>query len=221
MTIADWLMIGAVLLAPLIAVQVQKWLEYWREKRMRKINVYKTLMSTRAARLDPSHVTALNMIDLEFQEKPVIEKWREYMDCLGGAPQIPPTDALEKERDKYQNDLKVWSEKYDDKFIDLLYEMGHVLKYKFDKVHLKKAIYHPQGLSNLEMEQQIFRKAAISFLSGHHAVNMNVTSVPSSSEEVEKVQTALRQYALDLIEGKRAIPVAISTREEQDGNPRP
>ena len=69
MTISDWLMIIAVLLAPLIAVQVQKWLEHHRENRERKLRVFKTLMATRAATVSPDHVQALNMIDLEFSGK--------------------------------------------------------------------------------------------------------------------------------------------------------
>jgi hypothetical protein len=139
MTIAEWMMIAAVLLAPLIAVQVQKWLEGWREKKERKKQIFTTLMATRATRIDPSHVTALNMIDLEFKETSVLEKWREYIDCLAEAPEIPTTDSSEEIQQAYKSDLKNWNVRHDDKFIDLLYEMSRVLKYKFDKVHLKKS----------------------------------------------------------------------------------
>ena len=57
-TISDILMIGAVLLAPLIAVQVDKYLEKKRNKKERKLNVFKTLMATRGKILDPRHVEA-------------------------------------------------------------------------------------------------------------------------------------------------------------------
>jgi hypothetical protein len=50
MRITDWLMIVAVLLAPLVAVQVQKILERYREDRERKLNVFKTLMASRLNR---------------------------------------------------------------------------------------------------------------------------------------------------------------------------
>ncbi len=211
------MMIVAVLLAPLIAVQVQKWLEGWREKKERKKQIFTTLMATRATRIDPSHVTALNMIDLEFKETSVLEKLREYMDCLAEAPVIPVADSSEEIRQTYKNDLKNWTSRHDDKFIDLLYEMSRVLKYKFDKVHLKKGIYYPQGLSDLEIEQQIFRRAAISFLGGQHSVKMNVTGFPrkKESEEVVQMQAKLREYILDLIEGKKSIPVSMSSEEEE------
>lgn len=182
MTIADWLMITSVLLAPLLAVQAQKWLESWKEKKERKKQIFKTLMSTRATRLDPSHVWALNMIDLEFEEEPVREKWVEYMDCLIDVLEIPAVDASEAEQQAYNNDLKTWNDKHDEKFIYLLYEMSKVLKYKFDKVYLKNSVYYPRGLSELEVEQRLFRRAAISFLSGHHPVKMDVTDFPYQNE---------------------------------------
>jgi hypothetical protein len=53
MTLAEILSVVAVLLSPLLAVQVQKWLEQYREKRTRKIALFETLMATRAARLSP------------------------------------------------------------------------------------------------------------------------------------------------------------------------
>ncbi len=38
----------------------------------------------------------------------------------------------------YKSVLNNWTGRHDDKFIDLLYEMSRVLKYKFDKVYLKE-----------------------------------------------------------------------------------
>ena len=90
MRITDWLMIVAVLLAPLVAVQVQKILERYREDRARKLNVFKTLMATRAATISAQHVQALNTIDLEFQGKKykaVTDSWKTYLDHLISLPE--------------------------------------------------------------------------------------------------------------------------------------
>lgn len=78
MTIADWLMIAAVLLGPIIAVQLTRYLDNKKEERERKLQVFKTLMATRAYTVSWDHVVALNRIDLEFdkddkKEKAVIE----------------------------------------------------------------------------------------------------------------------------------------------------
>lgn len=59
-------MIAAVILGPILAVQVQKRIEKLREKWGRKNHLFQILMSTRASRLSPDHVQALNMIDLVF-----------------------------------------------------------------------------------------------------------------------------------------------------------
>ena len=80
MTISDWLMISAVLVGPVLAVQVQKWMECWREGKGRKVDLFKSLMTTRGTTLSPRHVEVLNMIDLEFSakrhsERRVMDAW--------------------------------------------------------------------------------------------------------------------------------------------------
>ena len=93
MTVSDIIMVIAILLAPLLAVQIQKWIEIFRETRQRKLYVFHTLMATRAARVSTEHVQALNMIDIIFYkdkaEKPVREAWKKYLDHLN-TPPLPP-----------------------------------------------------------------------------------------------------------------------------------
>src|SRR5690606_30511050 len=91
MAIHEIIMALAVLIGPISAVQIQKWLEKNRDNRSRKVDIFKTLMTTRATRVSIDHVEALNMIDLEFNgqgyEK-VITAWRNYHDHLtNGDPQ--------------------------------------------------------------------------------------------------------------------------------------
>ncbi|MCH8041014.1 MAG: hypothetical protein IH977_11825 [Nitrospinae bacterium] len=68
MTLANWLIIAAILLGPLIAVQVTRYLDNKKEVRERKLSVFKTLMATRAYVVSWDHVVALNRIDLEFDK---------------------------------------------------------------------------------------------------------------------------------------------------------
>ena len=56
MTISDTLIILATLLSPLIAVQVQKWIEHSSETRNQQRQVFYDLMATRATRVAPKHV---------------------------------------------------------------------------------------------------------------------------------------------------------------------
>lgn len=88
MTISDWLMIIAVFLGPIIAIQLTRFLDNKKEERERKLGIFKTLMATRAYAASWEHVGALNRIDLEFKnnnqkEKTVIDAWKAYHDLLG------------------------------------------------------------------------------------------------------------------------------------------
>ena len=93
MRLVDWLTITAILLGPIIAIRITRYLEKGRDDYARKERIFKTLMATRATRLSGDHVQALNMIDIEFYEKKkwkrngrnraVVEAWMEYHDWLG------------------------------------------------------------------------------------------------------------------------------------------
>src|SRR5690606_25172987 len=120
MTIADWLMILAVLSGPVVAVSLRRYLDNKKEIRERKVNLFKTLMATRAYNVSWSHVEALNKIDLEFdsknkKEKAVIEAWKEYLDLLNNTT-IP---------------MDQWGIKRVDLLVELLHKMAKVLDYDF------------------------------------------------------------------------------------------
>ena len=69
-----WITILAIILGPILAVQVQKYIENKKETRNKKMQIFKALMATRATPLYPAHVEALNMIDIEFyNDKNVVE----------------------------------------------------------------------------------------------------------------------------------------------------
>lgn len=52
----DWITIAAVVAGRILAVQAQKCVEALRERKQRRLKIFKTLMSTRAVRLDREHV---------------------------------------------------------------------------------------------------------------------------------------------------------------------
>jgi hypothetical protein len=118
MTIADWLTSSAILLDPIIAVQLARYLDNQKEERERKLQVFKALMATRAYTVSWHHVVALNRIDLEFdkdnkKEKAVIEAWKAYLDLLGDKNMLP----------------EQWAVKRIDLLVELLHKMAQVLDY--------------------------------------------------------------------------------------------
>lgn len=148
--VTDLAVVFAALLSPLIAVQVTEWIRRNQEARNRKLHVFRTLMSTRAASLAPTHVEALNLIDIEFQvsvaeEKKVVDAWKLYHAHLGDQ-QYPPEQ---------------WPVRKAELLVDLLYEMAVSLGYDFDKAHIKSSSYYPKGYGETEEEQHRLRRAIL------------------------------------------------------------
>lgn len=174
MTIADGLMILSVLVGPIIAVQLTRYLDNKKEIRERKLQVFKTLMATRAYTISWDHVVALNRIDLEFdrnnrKEKAVIEAWKEYLDLLGN------------------KDISVeqWAVKRIDLLVELLHKMAQVLEYDFDKTHIKNSSYSPIAHGTIEEQQQALRKGLVELLEGKRVVPMFVTNLPTLPPDQE------------------------------------
>src|SRR5581483_8627967 len=96
----DIAIVGATLLGPILAVQAQKVVERWRSDNERRTRLFKVLMATRTARLSPSHVEALNMINIEFpaaarKYKKVRSAWRAYLKQLSEQmPEDPNENAV-------------------------------------------------------------------------------------------------------------------------------
>jgi hypothetical protein len=169
MTIADWLMISAVLLGPIIAVQLTRSLDNKKEERERKLQVFKTLMATRAYTISWDHVVALNRIDLEFdkdnkKEKAVIEAWKAYLDLLCERSLMP----------------EQWAVKRLDLLVELLHKMAQVLDYDFDKTHIKNSSYSPVAHGNIENEEKAIRTSLIEVLEGKRSVPMQVVNWPQN-----------------------------------------
>jgi len=166
-TIADWLMIFAVLLGPIIAVRLTRYLDNKKEMRERKLAVFKKLMATRAYAISWDHVEALNRIYLEFDkneknEKAVIDAWKEYLDLLGNKQLTP----------------EQWTVKRVDLLVELLHKMAIVLEYDFDKTHIKNSSYSPMAHGELEEQQAAIRKGVIEVLEGKRPVPLFVTNLP-------------------------------------------
>lgn len=172
MTSPDVLNIIAVLLSPLAAVQASSWLARHKERRERRLYVFRTLMATRASGLAAEHVQALNLIDIEFhgtdaKSKAVLNAWKAYLDHLSNS----------------QVEGVVWSAKREDLFVDLLYEMSRHLGYDFDKTHIRRTSYFPRGYGDLEVDQLAIRKGLAAIIKGEASFPIFVTGMTSQEPE--------------------------------------
>lgn len=207
----DWLVIASTLLGPILAVQAQKAVETFKEKRSRKIKVFQTLMATRAARLSPDHVQALNMIDLVFYGKSifgihhrsknetlVIAAWREYHDHLS-------TQFNDES-------VPVWSARCDELMINLLYVIANDVGYSFDRVQLKKGSYSPVAHGRLESEQETMRKLFIEVLSGERPIAMDIQAFPINESFAAK-QTEVQEKLAKILGGEEALSIKLEKGE--------
>lgn len=144
-TVYAWLTLFAIFSGPVIAVLLTRWIDARSEDRGRKMLVFRNLMQTRGIRLDPAHVAALNIVEVEFYKSSNIsDAFRAYIKHLMSA--MPPV-ADQKAFFAEQNDL----------LIDLIFKIGKELKLDFDKRDLEKFSYVPQGW---EDDQTLQRKNA-------------------------------------------------------------
>ena len=186
--------ICATLLGPVFAVQVQKYLERGREESERRNRIFKILMSTRATRLAPAHIEALNLIDIEFPAthksfRRVRSAWKAYRTHLNE----PLPDVAQQ---------PVFLARRDDLFIDLLYEMGTALDYEFDKTQISKDAYSTVFHHNLESDFATIRAKILEILTGKAALPMAVTQFPADPEAVASQTEYLKVLAEHLRQGK-------------------
>ena len=185
MTLNEILTIIAIVLGPIVAVQLQKYLDRNREIQNRKQNIFKMLMASRGATLSLVHVEALNRIDLEFSDdkkyQKVIEAWKEYFDNL----------CIKSETTEQ---LTIWNVRNEELRANLLYEMGQSIGYKFDKVQIKRNIYSPIGHETTERENTLIRKGILDVLNCETAIPMTLISDEQVLERQLELQTAMLKY---------------------------
>lgn len=192
----DWIIVFATLLGPILAVQAQKWLEGIREQKGRKARVFTQLMATRAARLSPDHVQALNMIDLVFyggfifgihhrtrKEQAILDAWKEYHDNLGEGADL--NEAQQQAHYAKREEL----------FLNLLYAMAQDVGYTFDRVQLKRGAYTPVAHEEIEADQRMLRKALIQTMSGESPLSMRVIQMPPNPELAEEYRRNIERIA--------------------------
>lgn len=165
---SDIAMLLAVLLGPILAIQVQKFIEKLEESKNRKLRIFRTLMATRATPLVNSRIEALNLIDIEFQdEAAVLEQWKICLDHLYDCPSNLESSTLSA-------DLNIWNDRLKDKSARLLQAMAEALNYRFDEVQIKKGAYIPKAHVDLEEETYLLRKNLIDVMAGKRSISVRI-----------------------------------------------
>lgn len=166
-TVTNGLIILAIIVGPIAAVQIDRYLERKKEKQNSRLIIFRALMATRKSILSVDHVRALNLIDVEFYgEKDVVDAWKEYLDQLCVPRGTEPEGS------------SAWRNKCDDLLVELLFKMAKCLDFVFDKTHIRRNAYIPMGHEEVEIELRNIRKEFLKLLSGEKSLPVDVKNFP-------------------------------------------
>ncbi len=212
-TMTTVVMVAAIILGPVLAIQVQKIIEHFTRSHDEKRKVFVTLLATRGRKMLPEHVQALNMIDLIFSEKgrfdrlfpgkrkkdqTVVEAWSLYRDHLHNSPEQakPQADGKVSEVDAkdYKRRLDEWTNKSDDLLCTLLKNMAESLGHHFSDLLIKKGSYTPRGYFDVELEQMALRRGLLDVLDGIHPLPMTITGFPVDEEASKAMKQFLQGF---------------------------
>lgn len=169
-----WITTAAIFLGPVSAVLVAQGLQNRERRRDRKLFVLRSLLSTRKAQLSIERVTALNLVELEFADKPaVLERFRQLMATYGDASRWESRDV---------SILRQINEEVDEKSVRLIDEIARSLGYKYDQIDILRGGYYPRGLGLAEEQQQVIREFLVGLREGKLALPVAVL------DYVEKVR---------------------------------
>ena len=153
--------IVAVVLGPVIAVLITRYMDNLRADKARKLDIFRTLMRTRRMQLHWEHVGALNLVEVEFIDHPkVVDAWKAYLANLG--EELPPIE----QKDRYDRTLMM-REKLLTTLID---EIAKVLKIEIKQLDILEGNYMPQGWADEEWEQKLVRRGLINVLYGRASI---------------------------------------------------
>jgi hypothetical protein len=162
----------AIVVGPILAVAITRFIDRKVEARGRKLQLFRNLMQTRGLRIDPTHVAALNTVEIEFYgESQVVAAYKSYIEHLS-AP-MPTVDEQVR-----------FFEQRTDLFMNLLHKMGTALKYRFDKRDLERLSYVPQGWDAQNTLQQDNARKLNQLLSNERA--LPITNFLSSNSPYPK-----------------------------------
>ena len=175
------LTIVALLVGPVIGVGIARWIDVVRSKRERRMEIFRTLMRTRRSTMWPDHVGALNLVEIEFQDVPsIIKSWKDLFTHLGQAHPRKIGELTNDNMEKQERD------KRDD-------EYGIRLQEERQKL-LAKLLHSIAKNLGFKIEQ-------LDIFEGDYT--------PQGWDDIDLEQRAIRFYTLQLLRGKRTLPIGV------------
>jgi hypothetical protein len=178
----EWITVAAIVLGPILAVQVQKLIERTTEEKRERFFIFKTLMRSRGNIMSREHVDALNMIPLVFSKKnetdaQVRRKWEIYLNHLNSPYPVDGTEAVKLAFGK--DNLKC--------LIDLLIALAKAFGYQFDEEDINR-VYSPIGHNQEAQENQAIRLLSLQLLRGNLALKTQTALFPGNPQLAQRIR---------------------------------
>lgn len=143
----EWLTLLAIIVGPILALLMQRVLDWLRQDKQQRLNLYLTLMGTRGAPVSQQHVQALNSVAVVFNKRrhaKIRRAWETFLQHVNTQRETAPG---------------TWDERYADLKADLLQAMGADVGYNFTIDDMKRQLYAPLGHVEAEIDLLQIRQA--------------------------------------------------------------
>jgi hypothetical protein len=173
-----WAIIWATFFGPVAAVLVTRWRDSTVAKRDRWLFIFRILMATRRQTINVDHVTALNLIEVDFYGvKPIEAAWRTYIGHLNSGPigkQLAPAEQ------------DAWDNTRADLLAKLLAAISSYLGYRMGEIDLRNGGYAPEGWRYRDLRAGAMQEYVLQLATGKNAVpvaSFDISKRPSQHTE--------------------------------------
>ena len=159
--------IVAILMGPVLAVLVTRWVDIRRAKRDRQWDIFRTLMRHRRTAMNVDFVGALNLVEVEFAKSAeVVAAWRELLGKFELLANAGPEQLQQLDVERSQSQAR------------LLNAIAKKLGIEVEQLDIFFGGYSPRAWFELENEQAQIRQWLAGVASGHQAFPVVVYPPP-------------------------------------------
>ncbi len=177
LTVEFWITTAAIVVGPLAAVLITGWLDRRRGQRERRVAIFRTLMKTRRSWGSIEHVEALNLIEVDFHNRPeVVAAYRSLFDYF-------VNDIAQRADEDIAQYLDRKAKHHASLLTKLLKAMADDLGYKKDALEILEGGYSPIVHGEIETDQMKIRK----LLAGLHDGTMVLPTAIVDYRHAEKI----------------------------------